>query len=85
VHTERFDLKKGKTKFLLGSEVMLENKFLDCVYGIVTDYHEWTFYKSCPERVEFWKEKRRLSTDAPPDVESLRPLVGMIRAMLSDQ
>eukprot|EP01038_Epipyxis_sp_PR26KG_P012712 gene12712-17048_t len=46
VQAKKDDMQKGQIQCLIGCEVIAELEKISIVYGIVTNYIEWSFYKS---------------------------------------
>lgn len=73
----------GMVQNLIGCEVAADVYQLDVVYGIVTNYRAWNFYRSTKEGV--YMEETVIGIDREgPCIDSLRDIIGKIVAMLSD-
>jgi hypothetical protein len=83
VQAKRDDMLQGLALNLLGCEAVADMEHLDCVYGIVTNYFQWTFVKSLNSRIERTAAAVAFSANNPaPNKDSLREIVGYIYAML---
>jgi len=83
VEAKKYDVEQGTAQDLVGCEVAAEVGELDIVYGIVTTYFQWNFFRSLNDKVEF--EECSLSvTPEGPDRNTLKIIVEKIYAMLSN-
>jgi len=69
---------------LLGCEAVADVNCLDCVYGIVTDYLNWIFFRSLNDSIERSDIEPLISVNGEPDRQSLGIVLGKIYALLSD-
>jgi hypothetical protein len=69
---------------LLGCEAVADVENLDVVYGIVTNYIEWVFFKSFDDRIEQHVTSMSLDQHQMPTEASIRMIAGKIYAILSD-
>jgi hypothetical protein len=84
VEAKKDDIEQGMAQDLVGCEVAAELGGLDIVYGIVTNYIQWNFFRSLNHKIE--KEERSLClTPNGPERESLRAIAEKIYAMLSNE
>ncbi|EGF78846.1 hypothetical protein BATDEDRAFT_90292 [Batrachochytrium dendrobatidis JAM81] len=58
---------------------------LDSVYGIVTNYAQWSFLRSLDEKIEMDECSIKLLPGGEPSTDSLVDITGKIYAMLSDE
>jgi len=82
VEAKRDNIEQGMAQDLVGCEVAAEVGGLDVVYGIVTNYIQWTFFQSLNERIEYEECSLRLTPNGP-ERESLREVTEKIYGMLS--
>jgi hypothetical protein len=82
VEAKRDNIEQGMAQDLVGCEVAAEVGGLDVVYGIVTNYIQWTFFQSLNERIEYEECSLRLTPNGP-ERESLRAVTEKIYGMLS--
>lgn len=83
VEAKKDDMEQGMTKVLVGCEVVAECGESDVVYGIVTNYLNWSFLRSFNDKIEL--EENTLSFyNNLPILDSLKEITGKIYAMLSD-
>jgi len=84
VEAKKDDIEQGMAQDLVGCEVAAEIGGLDIVYGIVTNYIQWNFFRSLNDKVE--REECSLClTPNGPERESLRAIAEKIYAMLSNE
>jgi hypothetical protein len=83
VEAKKEDIEQGKAQVLVGCEVAAEVGELDCVYGIVTDYMRWVFFRSLNEKIEEDVCCLELSHGITSK-ESLKKIVRKIYAILSE-
>jgi hypothetical protein len=76
------DFEQSLQQDLIGCEVAAEVDGLNIVYGIVTNFFEWTFLRSLDDKVEMEECCLSLTPDGP-EKESLRNIAEKIYAMLS--
>ena len=81
VEAKKDDVEQGMAQDLVGCEVAAEVGELDIVYGIVTNYIQWSFLRSLNERVEVEDCTLRLSSNGP-ERDSLKEIVEKIYGML---
>ena len=84
VEAKKGNLEQGMAQNLVGCEVAAEIGELDVVYGIVTNYLLWNFYKSCNDKIEV-EECVLIQTSAGPEQESLKNIAEKIYYMLSNE
>jgi len=82
VQAKRDDFQQGMAQDLVGCEVAAEIGGLDIVYGIVTNYMQWNFFRSLNDKVEIEECSLNLTPEGP-ERESLKKIAGKIYAMLS--
>ena len=83
VEAKREDMDQGLAQDLLGCEVAAEIDQLNLVYGIVTNYYQWTFLRSLDEKIERHDFSMEINEEGPLQ-SSLLNITGKIYAMLSD-
>lgn len=83
VEAKKDDIEQGMAQDLVGCEVAAEIGDLDVVYGIVTNYIQWTFLRNLNDVVEMEECSLRLTPNGP-DRESLKEIVEKIHGMLSN-
>lgn len=74
----------GITQDLLGCEAIADTESLDCVFGIVTNFLIWVFFKSVGNHVEQEETTLSLGDAGVPTKRGLQKVVGKIYALLSD-
>ena len=84
VEAKKDDMGQGMTQDLLGCEVAAEIGHLDSVYGIVTNYAQWTFLRSLDERIELEECSMEIGIEGPVQASHLK-ITGKIYSMLSDE
>ena len=52
VEAKRDDIEQGIVQDLLGCDAVADVEGASCVYGIVTNYLQWTFFRSLDDRIE---------------------------------
>jgi hypothetical protein len=83
VEAKKDDVEQGMAQDLVGCEVAADVGRLNIVYGIVTNYIQWNFFRSLDDKVE--KEECSLSiTPEGPERDSLKKITEKIYAMLSN-
>jgi hypothetical protein len=84
VEAKKENFEQGFAQDLIGCEVAADIDGLDIVYGIVTNYYQWMFFRSLNESIE--KDQLSLDTDrfGIPSSVSLAKITGKIYGMLSD-
>ncbi|OAJ40352.1 hypothetical protein BDEG_24097 [Batrachochytrium dendrobatidis JEL423] len=85
VEAKKEDMDQGMTQNLIGCEVAAEIGHLDSVYGIVTNYAQWSFLRSLDEKIEMDECSIKLLPGGEPSTDSLVDITGKIYAMLSDE
>ena len=83
VEAKKEDMEQGLAQNLIGCEVASDLDDLRTVYGIVTTFIQWTFLKSCDDRIER-DDTTLLVREGVVDSASLMEIAGKIYAMLSD-
>ena len=83
VQAKKDDLEQGMVQNLVGCEVAAEEGGLDIVYGIVTNYIQWNFFRSLNDKVEREECSLRLTPNGP-ERESLKEIAEKIYEMLSN-
>eukprot|EP01038_Epipyxis_sp_PR26KG_P008050 gene8050-10906_t len=83
VQAKKDDMQKGQIQCLIGCEVIAELEKISTVYGIVTNYIEWSFYKSTDDNVMNWYQSIALN-NAAPDKASLGVITDLIFGMLTE-
>ncbi len=82
VEAKKDDVEQGMAQDLVGCEVAAEVGGLDIVYGIVTNYVQWNFFRSLNDKVE--REECSLEiTPGGPGLASLKKVAEKIYGMLS--
>ncbi|RPB29241.1 hypothetical protein L211DRAFT_817583 [Terfezia boudieri ATCC MYA-4762] len=80
------DMDQGMTQDLLGCEAIADVENSSCVYGIVTNYRDWLFFRSLDDKIE--RDSLTLAMTGPggylPSEEGLKGIVGKIYALLSE-
>ena len=84
VEAKKDDMDKGLAQILIGCEVACDVDKNHVVYGIVTTLSDWTFLRSCDDRVEK-HEVTMLVRDNEIASESLKEITGKIYSMLSNE
>ena len=84
VEAKKDDIEQGMTQDLVGCEVAAEVGGLDVVYGIVTNYVQWTFFCSRNDKVEIDECSLDISSNGPGR-ESLKKIAEKIYSMLADE
>jgi hypothetical protein len=84
VEAKKDDIEQGMAQDLLGCEAVADVENLDVVYGIVTNYIEWVFFKSFDDRIEQHVTSMSLDQHQMPTEASIRMIAGKIYAILSD-
>jgi hypothetical protein len=69
---------------LIGCEALADVEGLNIVYGIVTNYKQWYFFRSLDSRIERDEATLHTSHDIPTR-ESVKDIAGRIYAMLSEE
>jgi hypothetical protein len=82
VEAKNEDMEQGMAQDLVGCEVAAEVGELDCVYGIVTDYMRWVFFRSLNDKIEEDFSSLKFSHGIT-EKQSLKEIVGKIYAILS--
>ncbi|KAJ3127420.1 hypothetical protein HK098_006409, partial [Nowakowskiella sp. JEL0407] len=77
-------MNQGKAQNLLGCEAVADVDGLSCVYGIVTNFIEWRFYKSTDDDIFEDFTTLKIDDHHLPSKNSLRCVVGKIYAILKD-
>ena len=83
VEAKKEDMEQGLAQNLIGCEVASDLDGLQTVYGIVTTFVQWTFLKSCDDKIER-DDTTLLVREGVVDSASLMEIAGKIYAMLSD-
>ena len=84
VEAKKDDIEQGMSQDLVGCEVAAEVGGLDVVYGIVTNYVQWTFVCSRNDKVEMDKCLLSILPEGP-DMLSLKRIAEKIYSMLADE
>ena len=84
VEAKKDDMDKGLAQILIGCEVACDVDKSHVVYGIVTTLSDWTFLRSCDDRIEK-HEVTMLVRDNEIASESLKEITGKIYSMLSSE
>ncbi|KAJ3194121.1 hypothetical protein HDU67_004850, partial [Dinochytrium kinnereticum] len=82
VEAKKDDFEQGMAQDLVGCEVAAEVGGLDIVYGIVTNYIQWSFLRSLDDKVEREECTLRFTPNGP-ERESLKEIAEKIYGMLS--
>jgi hypothetical protein len=83
VEAKKEDMEQGLAQSLIGCEVASDVDNLRTVYGIVTTFIQWTFLKSCDDKIER-DDTTLLVEEGVVDPDSLMKIAGKIYAILSD-
>ena len=78
------DFRQGQAQALLGCEALSDVEGLDEVYGIVTNYLTWCFYRSKNSVIEVDVCSLQITDGYLPTEESLLQVAGKIYNMLSE-
>ena len=84
VEAKKDNMRQGMAQDLLGCEVAAEIDHLDLVYGIVTNYVQWSFFRSLNEKIEMDECFMDMDHNGPSRATLLK-ITGKIYAMLSDE
>jgi hypothetical protein len=84
VEAKKDDIEQGMAQDLVGCEVAAEVGGLDVVYGIVTNYVQWTFFCSRNDKVEMDECSLSILPEGP-DMLSLKRIAEKIYSMLADE
>ena len=83
VEAKNEDMGQGRAQCLIGCEVASDLDDLRIVYGIVTTFESWTFWRSSDDKIE--RDHMTLSFEkGVVGADSLKKIAGKIYAMLSD-
>ncbi|KAF0690965.1 Aste57867_17720 [Aphanomyces stellatus] len=82
VEAKKDDMDQGMAHNLVGCEALADVEQLDTVYGIVTNYKEWIFFKRENEQILRGHTTIRLLHTELPTLESLQDIAETIHAML---
>ena len=83
VEAKKDDMDKGLAQILIGCEVASDVSKNRVVYGIVTSLSDWTFLRSCDDKIEKHEVTMLIRNNAV-DPDSLKEIIGKIYAMLSN-
>ena len=84
VEAKKEDMEQGRAQCLIGCEVASDVDNLRTVYGIVTTFDLWTFWRSCDDKIE--RDRTTLLVEeGVVNPVSLMKIAGKIYAMLSDE
>jgi hypothetical protein len=83
VQAKRDNFEQGMAQVLVGCEVAAEIRGLDIVYGIVTNYIQWNFFRSLNGKVEMEECSLHLIPEGTQR-DSLKEIAEKMYAMLSD-
>jgi len=84
VEAKKDDLEQGMTQDLLGCEAIADIESSSCVYGIVTTYLNWVFFRSLDDRIE--RDTETLADKGENTIkEGLKRVLGKIYALLFDK
>ena len=61
VQAKKENSDQGITQDLLGFDAVADTELLSTVYGIVTNFMEWTFFRSLDDRIEQGRPHRAFS------------------------
>jgi hypothetical protein len=84
VEAKRDNLRQGMAQNLIGCEALADVEGLNIVYGIVTNYKQWYFFRSLDSRIERDESTIHTSHDIPTR-ESVKDIAGRIYAMLLEE
>ena len=89
VEAKRDDIEQGIVQNLLGCDAVADVEGASCVYGIVTNYLEWTFFRSLDDRIEQDDATLLLESESGTDragtIAGLSLILGKIYSLLSDE
>ena len=68
----------------MGCEVLADTEELTCVYAIVTNYVQWTFYECRDDKIFRHMTALSFQTGAVPTRDSLAHLTGILHKLLRD-
>jgi hypothetical protein len=83
VEAKRDDFQQGIAQNLVGCEALADIEGLKKVYGIVTNYKEWFFFRSLDERIERDEATIQTAHDIPTRA-SVKKIAEKIYSMLSE-
>ena len=67
---------------MLGVEALAETQELHEVFGIVTNYMEWIFFKSMDDKITEFTQGIIVDNNGFPTVESIRNIASIILSIL---
>ena len=73
---------QGMAQSLLGCEALADVEQLPVVYGIVTNYLEWIFFRSETEGIYQHQATLELGMRGKPTKEGLQKIVGKLYGLL---
>lgn len=84
MEAKQYDFRQGSAHGLLGCEAIADVEELDEVFGIVTNYLTWCFYRSKNRVIEVDVCSLQIIDGYLPTEESLLQVAGKIYNMLSE-
>jgi hypothetical protein len=83
IEAKKDDMEQGMAQDLLGCEAVADTEPSECVLGIVTNYLQWSFFKSHEDYIE--QEDTTLPIESGKlTKEGLKMIAGKIYSLLSD-
>jgi hypothetical protein len=83
VEAKKDDMEQGMAQNLLGCEALSDVEQLPIVYGIVTNYTQWIFFRSETDCIYQHDATIDLGESDMPTKKSLRKIAGMIYSLLA--
>ena len=86
VQAKKEDFDQGMTQDLLGCDAVADTESLSTVYGIVTNFIEWRFFRSLDDRIERDMSTLGLGGEdyVSPTKDGLKKILGKICSLLCD-
>jgi hypothetical protein len=89
IQAKKDDMEQGMVQYLLGRKAVADTEPSECVLGIVTNYLQWSFFKSHEDYIEqegyIEQEDTTLRIESSkPTKEGLKMIAGKIYSLLSD-
>ena len=85
VEAKEEQFSKGRSQAMLGVEALAETQELHEVFGIVTNYVEWVFFKSMDDKVTEYTQGIAMDHNGFPKVDSIREIASIILSILQDE
>jgi len=83
VEAKKDDMEQGMAQNLLGCEVLSDVEQLPVVFGIVTNYTQWIFFRSETDCIYEHDATIDLGEKGMPTKKSLKKIAGMIYSLLA--